>query len=184
MRDGHANLSAPGNVVEFELTTKTARFYRIFADIAQPPRKRAGRLADVFAHREYRVRTEGSAAPVVVRALVPVNFDCVVADARAFSPMAAMLVFAQWHAALFTDGPAQVLGFLGPQLNPGGEERDYCFLLGFPGVPLVVSAADAGAVRDDLDAHVLTDGLWPAFGVHVYHALGPWNFWTAPPSQA
>ncbi|QBH75359.1 helicase-primase subunit [bovine alphaherpesvirus 1] len=176
MRDGHADLSAPGNVVEFELTTKTARFYRIFADIAQPPRKRAGRLADVFAHREYRVRTEGSAAPVVVRALVPVNFDCVVADARAFSPMAAMLVFAQWHAALFTDGPAQVLGFLGPQLNPGGEERDYCFLLGFPGVPLVVSAADAGAVRDDLDAHVLTDGLWPAFGVHVYHALGPWNF--------
>ncbi|APO15908.1 helicase-primase subunit [Bubaline alphaherpesvirus 1] len=176
MRDGHADFAAPGNAVEFELTTKTARFYRSFADIAQPPRKRAGRLADVFAHREYRVRTGGGAAPTVVRALVPVGFDCVVADARAFSPVAAMLVLAQWHAALFAGGPAQVLGFLGPQLSPGGEERDYCFLLGFPGVPLVVSAADAGAVRDDLDAHVLTDGLWPAFGVHAYHALGPWDF--------
>ncbi|AVT50702.1 helicase-primase subunit [Cervid alphaherpesvirus 1] len=177
MRDGHADLAAPGNLVEFELTTKAARFYRSFADVAQPPRKRAGRLADVFAHREYRVRTGGAgAAPAPVRALVPVGFDCLVADARAFSPVAAMLVFAQWHAALFAGPPAQVLGFLGPQLSPGGEERDYCFLLGFPGVPLVLSGADAGAVRDDLDAHVLTDGLWPAFGVHVYHALGPRNF--------
>nr|QDZ38459.1 helicase-primase subunit [Cervid alphaherpesvirus 4] len=177
MRDGHADHSAPGNLVEFELTTRAARFYRSFGDIAQPPRKRVGCLADVFAHREYRVRTgPAGAPPACLRALVPVDFDCLVADARAFSPVAATLVLAQWHAALFAGPPAQVLGFLGPQLNPGGEERDYCFLLGFPGVPLVLAAADPAAVRDALDAHALTDGLWPAFGMHVYHALGPRNF--------
>ncbi|QBM10893.1 DNA helicase/primase complex-associated protein [Caprine alphaherpesvirus 1] len=174
LRDGHVDFAAPENLVELELVTKAARFYRSFGNVAEPPRKRAGQLVDVFTPREYCVRTGTTTARV--HALLPNGFDCFVADAGAFSPLAAMLVFAQWHAALFAGPPAQILGFLGPQLNPSGEEHNYCFLLGFPGVPVVVTTADPAAVQRDLDAHVLTDGLWPAFGMHAYHALSSWNF--------
>ncbi|ASW27099.1 helicase-primase subunit [Beluga whale alphaherpesvirus 1] len=158
--------------VDAEIVTRSARFARRFPDVTQPAAKKVGALTDLFAVREYSVLV--GARSLRTRALVPLDFDYLIAERASFSPVALMLLYRQWREALFA-GPGQaapLFAYLGPDVYPHGDEKVYCHMLGFPGFQTLV-APEAGAVAEAVDLYALTDGAWPALGIYAYHALAP-----------
>lgn len=178
LRDGYF-LSKRDIALEVEIATKEVSFYRKYDSVQQPANKRRGDMADLFVVHE-RTLLLGGCKRMGVKVLLPRTFDCLVASSQSVSGLAAMALYKQWHATLFSvelpDTVVQIFAYLGPELNPCGEEVDYCCFVGFPGLPtLKASSSTTEAVRDAMAAYRLSDGLWPALGMSAFHFLAPWD---------
>ncbi|AIL02971.1 helicase-primase subunit [Equid alphaherpesvirus 3] len=178
LRDGYF-VSGRDASLEVELATRDASFYRKYDSVRQPASKRRGEMSDLFGVEE-RTLTLPRGRTTRVKVLVPRGFDCLIASSQAASGLAVMTLYRQWHATLFSgaarDVAVPVFAYLGPELNPCGEETDYCCMVGFPGIPTLKAASTTPeAVRDALSAYRFADGLWPALGIGAFHALAPWG---------
>ncbi|BAV93577.1 helicase-primase subunit [Equid alphaherpesvirus 4] len=178
LKDGYF-LTKQDIALEVEITTKEVSFYRKYDSVQQPANKRRGDMVDLFIVHERTLRLMGS-KHMSVKVLVPRTFDCFVASSQALSGLAAMALYKQWHATLFSlersETVVQIFAYLGPELNPCGEDADYCCFVGFPGLPTLKAGLNtADAVREALDAYKLSDGLWPALGMSAFHFLHPWE---------
>ncbi|AUS94707.1 helicase-primase subunit [Equid alphaherpesvirus 8] len=178
LRDGYF-LSKRDIALEVEIATKDVSFYRKYDSVQQPANKRRGDMADLFVVHE-RTLLLGEFKRMGVKVLLPRTFDCFVASSQAVSGLAAMALYKQWHATLFSvkrpETVVQIFAYLGPELNPCGEEADYCCFVGFPGLPTIKASSNTTeAVRDAMAAYRLSDGLWPALGMSAFHFLAPWE---------
>nr|UNP64275.1 helicase-primase subunit-like protein [Phocid alphaherpesvirus 1] len=178
LRDGYI-LSNTDISMEVEIITKKCTFSRKYESINQPAVKKFGNMDDIFNILDYTL-TISKDRVVTVRVLVPKSFDCLIVDSQKFSITSLMVLYRQWHSLFFSDVKKSFLiplfVYLGPELNPKGEDYDYCCMIGFPGFPVLkTKSPDTESVREAIDVYVSTDGLWPVMGISTFHILAPWD---------
>ncbi|ALL26083.1 helicase-primase subunit [Canid alphaherpesvirus 1] len=163
--------------LEVELITKKCTFMRKYESIYQPAVKKVGNLEDIFNIVNYTL-TLFKDKVVTVKVLIPKCFDFFIVDSQKFYITSLMVLYKQWNSLLFSDKNflTPIFVYLGPELNPKGEEFDYCHMIGFPGFPVLKARSpDTEAIREVIDTYISTDGLWPSMGISTFHILAPWD---------
>ncbi|ACT88350.1 helicase-primase subunit [Felid alphaherpesvirus 1] len=183
LRDGYFSQSMEEDIsMDVEVITKRHTFRRRYDSIQRPAVKQTGDFKDLFKIIDSRLVLQSKT--VMVRVLIPRYFDCFLVCSSTFSIISIMTLYKQWRETMFSNtgelGSIPILlpifAYIGPELSPTGEDRDYSCMLGFPGIPLIkVASPDVEAVREAIDVYVSTDGMWPAMGMLAFHLLAPWD---------
>nr|QCA45671.1 ORF52 [Human alphaherpesvirus 3] len=163
--------------LDVEVITPKAYIRRKYKSTFSPPIEREGQTSDLFNLEERRLVLSGNRA-IVVRVLLPCYFDCLTTDSTVTSSLSILATYRLWYAAAFgKPGVVRpIFAYLGPELNPKGEDRDYFCTVGFPGwTTLRTQTPAVESIRTATEMYMETDGLWPVTGIQAFHYLAPWG---------